>query len=209
MNFLNKDLVFYLGLRLDPCEILKFSQASKKCNQILCSNNLFWRSKLLKDYFSEDEIYDTDFKELYKKMYENKYAIVEDHFNEFSKFDWKKYLINLYIEIRYYVYAQKIHFSLIPQYNDGYRDYKFSLPENFQQQCVDKLQYIFERKKGYELNSQHKREKYNKIFTTEDIYDLFHPLLLHSLKQYNIAFKSMDDRDLIPNNFYQIVLIYI
>lgn len=58
MNFLNKDLIFYLGLRLDPYEILKFSQASKKCNQVLCSNNLFWRSKLLRDYFSGDEIKD-------------------------------------------------------------------------------------------------------------------------------------------------------
>ena len=205
MNFLNKDLVFYLGLRLDPCEILKFSQASKKCNQVLCSNNLFWRSKLLKNYFSEDEIKrfsnDTDFKELYQKMYENKYVITEDRFDEFSKFD-RKYLTNITIKITYSINSQNIHFGLMLDYEDNYRDYKLS--SYFQTDVIDKLRHIFYQKKGYEITNSH---NYNKIFTTEDIYNLFHPLLLHYFKEHKISLNDMYQRELISTNFVELFII--
>lgn len=135
-------------------------------------------------------------------MYENKYVITEAYFDKFSQFDWRKYLIKIWIDIEYHSYSNELYFKFVPEYDihDNYREYK--LFSHLQTDVIDKLQHIFYQKKGYDITNH---DNYNKIFTTEDIYDLFHPLLLHSFKQYKII---LNDRELISNNFFNLIVYF-
>ena len=50
MEFLTKDMVFYIGLRLELRDLTSLSRACKRLNGFLCGNGEFWRVKYCKEF---------------------------------------------------------------------------------------------------------------------------------------------------------------
>ncbi len=50
MERLPNDMVIYLALTMDLPEVISLCKLSQKFNRLVCNNNIFWQSKLRKDY---------------------------------------------------------------------------------------------------------------------------------------------------------------
>ena len=67
METIGKDLISYIGLKLDLESIEKLCKTSKKFQEI-CSSEMFWRNKLIKEFPMIDIDKVKDLKDLYKYL---------------------------------------------------------------------------------------------------------------------------------------------
>ena len=77
MEKLNRDLIIKLALELDLPSLTKLCQTSRRVNEIVCENNIFWQNKTYKEYpdligkFPKD----TNYKRLYQDSINDRQVI--------------------------------------------------------------------------------------------------------------------------------------
>ena len=102
MEKLPKDMIIYLAMEMELPEIISFCNTSKKINERVCKNNIFWRNKIEKerpgllDYLSDEK--QKDYRKIYKRINDSKYSgevtftedgdIIKGDFKDFED-DWE------------------------------------------------------------------------------------------------------------------------
>ena len=102
MEKLPKDMIIYLAMEMELLEIISFCNTSKKINERVCKNNIFWRNKIEKerpgllDYLSEEK--QKDYRKIYIRIHDSKYSgectftedgdIIKGNFEDFED-DWE------------------------------------------------------------------------------------------------------------------------
>ena len=78
MENLSKDILILLAMEMDLPSLLNFCESSKKINDKVCKQNIFWKNKLEKERPGlisllsvklYDNIYDFDYKFIYNELY--------------------------------------------------------------------------------------------------------------------------------------------
>lgn len=81
MEYLNKDILMLLAIEMDLPSLLNFCESSKKINDKVCKQNIFWRNKLEKERPGLvsllsiklfDNVYDFDYKFIYNELYKTR-----------------------------------------------------------------------------------------------------------------------------------------
>jgi hypothetical protein len=90
MEFLSKDMIFYIGLRVDLKELTKLSRLCRRMNRMLCGNEEFWKVKYGKD-FTLDELHEYGRGISFKTLYRETLSIVK-----FMRFVYDEFL-NSYV----------------------------------------------------------------------------------------------------------------
>ena len=113
MEFLSKDITFYIGLRLDMKDLSSLSRVCRRMNGLLCGSVEFWRVKYCKEFGLEgiDEVVmkqkrgrrngssGINYKELYRETLKN-VRFLKTVYNEFmNSYVDSKLVMNLYNKV--------------------------------------------------------------------------------------------------------------
>lgn len=83
MENLSKDILMLLAMEMDLPSLLNFCESSKKINDKVCKQNIFWKNKLEKERPGLvsllsiklfDNVYDFDYKFIYNELYKTRLA---------------------------------------------------------------------------------------------------------------------------------------
>ena len=193
LQMLDKNLLIEMSLNLNVKDLASLCRTSKRMNEFICNNNLFWRKKLDRDYdnIAGEFAIDSNFKEIYESL-QKSYIFTIEYFDKVDP-NWRKKIVKLVIIIS--IIRDVLSFQIYPEYNIEFEYFPLSLTEIIR----DKLVNIYNERYGKEK----KRERFRKGFFGKDILELFHPLLLLEFKKYGIYLET-SGKFITPNSVIKI-----
>ena len=116
LSSLHKDPTLLIALELSPKDLLNLCRTSTRFNDLICSNDTFWRMKLVKDFnfndFQNTQVKGTSAEQIYTKIVNNQkicnssYYLTAPIRDYYVIFDLVNAVINKYAI--YHLFAHKI-----------------------------------------------------------------------------------------------------